>query len=47
MEKVTELEQLTIAILPNSIDEEWLCLILEAKRLGLTKEEVRHFLCNK
>lgn len=46
MEKVTEVKQATIAILPNTIDEEWLCLILEAKRLGLTKDEVKRFLSN-
>ncbi|MDF1510301.1 anti-repressor SinI family protein [Robertmurraya sp. DFI.2.37] len=33
--------------MPNKIDEEWLKLILQAKRLGLTIDEVRDFLNNK
>ncbi|WP_306421279.1 anti-repressor SinI family protein [Robertmurraya sp. DFI.2.37] len=47
MEKVTEFEQPTVTIIPNKIDEEWLKLILQAKRLGLTIDEVRDFLNNK
>ncbi|MDQ0156702.1 anti-repressor SinI family protein [Robertmurraya andreesenii] len=32
-------------IIPNfEIDPEWMKLILEAKRMGLTKEEIRYFL---
>lgn len=28
----------------GELDREWILLILEAKRLGIKKEEVRHFL---
>lgn len=35
----------TSAIIENSeLDYEWVLLILEAKRLGLTTEELREFL---
>ncbi|GIN61109.1 hypothetical protein J27TS8_11020 [Robertmurraya siralis] len=47
MEKVTEFEQSKIVIIPNKLDEEWLRLIIQAKRLGLTIDEVRNFLNSK
>lgn len=39
----------TIPMIPiNDLDNEWLRLILEAKQLGITKEEIREFLlCEK
>ncbi|MFK4997717.1 anti-repressor SinI family protein [Bacillus sp. N9] len=35
-----------IVVEAKSIDQEWVRLILEAKTLGLTKEEIRAFLKN-
>jgi Anti-repressor SinI len=31
----------------NKIDSEWMSLIVEAKKIGLTFQEIRQFLCNE
>lgn len=47
MNKVTETIE-SVEFLPfRELDPEWLELILEAKQLGITQEEIRKFLLNK
>lgn len=47
MEKVSVSNESTQTIHTKNIDKEWLNLILEAKQLGISKEEVRKFLVCK
>lgn len=48
MIKVTDKLNTSAIILKNGLDYEWALLILEAKRIGLTTEELREFLlCKK
>ena len=34
-------------LLKNTIDSEWMSLIIEAKNIGMTVQEIRQFLCNE
>lgn len=47
MEKVSGSDKETRTIQTKNIDKEWLNLIIEAKQLGISKEEVRKFLVCK
>lgn len=44
MEKVTVGIEETLFIPEKQLDHEWIDLILEAKKLGITLEEIRSFL---
>lgn len=45
MENLASLNKLT-TISPNNLDLEWLTLILQAKNMGITVDEIREFLKN-
>ena len=34
-------------VIRNKIDSEWMSLIVEAKNIGMTVQEIRQFLCNE
>ena len=36
-----------VMLLGNKIDSEWMSLIVEAKNIGMTVQEIRQFLCNE
>lgn len=46
MEKMTTVNENPTTLNLEELDQEWLKLIAAAKKLGITKEEIRRFLQN-